>query len=186
MWPAFVWTSTKNVWNAQNALWSRAFGLSITRKLIARIVTICYLKLSQSTALEQKRFEVRLLSPAFHNLWLLLVYFTCSWVRFAKASSTIRNRVNGPAPARAWWTNEPVSKSMAVFSCPLSPFGPWRFSSFTLCNNTTAYKTKKVHTTLGNSTRTTGSPHSPLPKLQGEWVQAFGAKIFGIVWVDKR
>ena len=29
-------------------------------------------------------------------------FFTCSWVRFAKASSTIRNRVNGPAPARAW------------------------------------------------------------------------------------
>ena len=109
------------------------------------VVTICYLKLSQSTALEQKRFELRLLSPAFHNLWLLLVYFTCSWVRFAKASSTIRNRVNGPAPARAWWTNEPVSKSMAVFSCPLSPFGPWRFSSFTLCNNITSYWTQRVH-----------------------------------------
>ena len=145
MWPGFVWTSTKNVWNAKNALWSRAFGLSITRKLITRLLTICHVKLSQSTALEQKRFELRLLSPAFHNLWLLLVYFTCSWVRFAKASSTIRNRVNGPAPARAWWTNEPVSKSMAVFSCPLSPFGPWRFSSFTLCNNTTSYWTQRVH-----------------------------------------
>ena len=78
-----------------------------------------------------------------YNLYFLV--FTCSCVRFAKASSTIRNRVNGPAPARAWWTNEPVSKSMAVFSCPLSPFGPWRFSSFTLCNNITSYWIQKVH-----------------------------------------
>ena len=27
--------------------------------------------------------------------------------------------------------------------------------------------------------------NSSLQKLQGEWVQALGATIFGIVWVDK-
>ena len=32
-----VWTSTKNEWNAQNAIWSCAFGLSITRNLITRV-----------------------------------------------------------------------------------------------------------------------------------------------------
>ena len=30
MYPAFVSTSTKNEWNAQSAIWSRAFGRSIT------------------------------------------------------------------------------------------------------------------------------------------------------------
>ena len=42
-------TSTKNEWNAQNAIWSRAFGLSITRNFITRVLT------TQSTAMEQKR-----------------------------------------------------------------------------------------------------------------------------------
>ena len=31
--PAFVWTSTKNGWNAQNAIWSRALWLSATKNL---------------------------------------------------------------------------------------------------------------------------------------------------------
>ena len=31
------------------------------------------MKLTQSTALEQKRFDLRSLSPTLHNLWLLLV-----------------------------------------------------------------------------------------------------------------
>ena len=33
------------------------------------------MKLTQSTALEQKCFDLRLLSPALRNLWLLLVYY---------------------------------------------------------------------------------------------------------------
>ena len=65
-----VWTSTKNEWNAQNTLWSCAFGPSITRNLITRVLTICHVKRTQSTALEQ---NLRSLSPALHNLWLLLV-----------------------------------------------------------------------------------------------------------------
>ena len=35
---------------------------------------IYHVKLSQSTALEQKRFDIRSLSPALRNLWLLLVW----------------------------------------------------------------------------------------------------------------
>ena len=65
------WTSTKNEWNTQNAK-SRAFGPSITRNLITRFLTICHVKLTQSTALEQKRFDLRSLSPTLRNLWLLL------------------------------------------------------------------------------------------------------------------
>ena len=60
--PAFVWTSTKNEWNAQNAIWSRAFGPSITGNLDTRVLTFW------------KHFDLRWLSPAIRNLWLLLVY----------------------------------------------------------------------------------------------------------------
>ena len=37
-------------------------------------MTICHVKRTQSTALEQKRFDLRSLSPALFNLWLLLVW----------------------------------------------------------------------------------------------------------------
>ena len=46
---------------------------SITRYLITRVLTICHVKRTQSTALEQKRFDLRLLSPALRNLWLFIV-----------------------------------------------------------------------------------------------------------------
>ena len=36
-------------------IWSREFGSSITRNLITRVLTICHVKLPQSTTLEQKR-----------------------------------------------------------------------------------------------------------------------------------
>ena len=58
---------------AQNAIWSREFQTSIPRYQITRVLTIWHVKPTQSTALEQERFDVRSLSPAFHNLWLLLV-----------------------------------------------------------------------------------------------------------------
>ena len=50
----------------------RPFGPSITRNLITRVLTICHVKLFR-TALEQKRFDLRSLSPALRNLWLLLI-----------------------------------------------------------------------------------------------------------------
>ena len=49
------------------------FEPSITRNLITRVLTICHAKLRQSTALGQKRFELRSLSPVLSNLCLLLV-----------------------------------------------------------------------------------------------------------------
>ena len=62
MQPAFVRTSTKNEWNVQKAIRSRAFGLSIPRYLITRVLTICHVKLMQSTTMEQKRFDLRYLA----------------------------------------------------------------------------------------------------------------------------
>ena len=44
------------------------------RNLITRVLTIYHVELSQSTALEQKRFNSR--SPAHRNLWLLLIWLT--------------------------------------------------------------------------------------------------------------
>ena len=56
---------------------SRAFRSSTPRILITRVLTICHMKLTQSTALEQleqKRLDFRSLSPVLVllNLWLLV------------------------------------------------------------------------------------------------------------------
>ena len=57
----------------------RTFGPSITHKLITRVLTIRHVKLAQTTALEQKRFDLRSLSPTFRNFWFLLEgKFYCS------------------------------------------------------------------------------------------------------------
>ena len=46
---------------------------STESNLITRVLTNCHLKLTQSTAKEQKRFDLRSLSPALCNLLLLLL-----------------------------------------------------------------------------------------------------------------
>ena len=56
-----------------NAISSCTFGPSIPRNLITCVLTICHAKLTRSTALEQKRFDLQSLSPALRYLWLLLV-----------------------------------------------------------------------------------------------------------------
>ena len=73
--------STNTVWNAQKALRSRAFGPSITRYLITRVLTICFVKFTQSTALGQKCFDLSL-SRALRNLRLLLIYviYISDWI----------------------------------------------------------------------------------------------------------
>ena len=73
--------STNPVWNAQKALWSRAFGPSITRYLITRVLTTCFVKFTQSTALGQKRFDLSL-SRALRNLRLSLIYviYISDWI----------------------------------------------------------------------------------------------------------
>ena len=57
MQPAFVWTPTNNEWNEQNPIWSSVSRPSTTRSLISRDLTICHVKFTQSTALEQKGFD---------------------------------------------------------------------------------------------------------------------------------
>ena len=48
--------------------------LLLTRNLITSVLTICHAKRTQSTALEQKRFDLRSLSPALPNLCLLVLF----------------------------------------------------------------------------------------------------------------
>ena len=72
MWPACVWTSTKNEWNAQNAVWSRAFRISTPSHLITRVLTVCQWNLSKSSV--WLRLDLRSLLPALRNLWSLQVY----------------------------------------------------------------------------------------------------------------
>ena len=70
---SLVWTSTKNEWNAQNAVWSPSFILSITHDLITHILTIYHVQHTQNTMWEQECFDLWLLLPALHNLWSLIV-----------------------------------------------------------------------------------------------------------------
>ena len=79
------------------------------------------------------------------------IYVTSSWVRFEKALSTIKKRVKGPAPARAWCINEPVNKSMAVVSCPFNPSGPCKFSSLTLCHHIKKTENTKIQKQMSNN-----------------------------------
>ena len=62
-------------------LWSRAFGPSTPciPSYPSRVLTICHLKLTQNTALEQKRLELRSLLPALPYLWFLLVSCISQW-----------------------------------------------------------------------------------------------------------
>ena len=46
--------------------------VSTPRNLITCVLTICHVKPRRSTASEQKRLDLRPLSPALRNLWLLL------------------------------------------------------------------------------------------------------------------
>ena len=55
---------------------THVLGPSITCNLIMHVLTTYHMKLAQSTALEQKRFNLRLLLPAFCNFWLSLVLMT--------------------------------------------------------------------------------------------------------------
>ena len=50
---------------------ARSITCSITCNLMTLVWTILYVKLTQSIAMEQKLFELRLLLTALRNLWLL-------------------------------------------------------------------------------------------------------------------
>ena len=53
--------------------WSCVIWPSTSCNLITRVLTVCHVKLTQNTALQQKCFHLQSLSPALPNLWLLLV-----------------------------------------------------------------------------------------------------------------
>ena len=70
----------------------RTFGPSITRAL-TRVLTIRHVKLAHSTALEQKRFDLRSWSPTFRNLWFLLVGTFCCSRSFALDSAHMKSNL---------------------------------------------------------------------------------------------
>ena len=70
----------------------RASGPSITRNRLTRVLTICHVKLTQSTSLEQKRFDLRSLSPALRNLWLLLVLIVIFFFQCHRCKSLYNNK----------------------------------------------------------------------------------------------
>ena len=59
-----------------NGMHRTQFDHSPSCNLITHVLTTYHMKLAHSTPLEQKRFDLRLLLPAFCNLWLSLVLMT--------------------------------------------------------------------------------------------------------------
>ena len=57
MWPAFIWTSTKNEWNAQNTIWSCMFRPSTLHNLITRVLIVCQVKRTQTHSIKAKEFD---------------------------------------------------------------------------------------------------------------------------------
>ena len=69
-----------------------------------RVLTICHVKLTQSTALEQKRFDLRSLSPALRNLWLLLLLITI--VAFHRSWRWREKKEACPGEKKCWFRKE--------------------------------------------------------------------------------
>ena len=102
---SFGWTSTKNKCNAQNASWSCLFGPSISCNLIAPVLTIYRVKLTQSTELEQKGFDIRSFSTALSVItrfycWVVTgkIHVICNIVKTFFSTSIIRRRVGSALP----------------------------------------------------------------------------------------
>ena len=55
---SFVWTSTKNGWNSTKAICDHARSDLGTCNVITRVLIIYHVKVTQSTAIEQKRFDL--------------------------------------------------------------------------------------------------------------------------------
>ena len=64
-----TYITTKNEWNAQNAIWSDA--RSDLLNLFTGVLTIYHVKRTQWAALQQERFDLPSLTPALFNLRLL-------------------------------------------------------------------------------------------------------------------
>ena len=64
-----TYITTKNEWNAQNAIWSDA--RSDLLNLFTGVLTIYHVKRTQWAALQQERFDLPSLTPALCNLRLL-------------------------------------------------------------------------------------------------------------------
>ena len=52
------------------------FGPSVARNLTMRVLTICHEKLTRSTVMERKGFDLRSLSPVLCNLWYMTSILT--------------------------------------------------------------------------------------------------------------
>ena len=64
------------MYGMHRTLWSWASRPSTPCNLIMRVLTICHVKLMQSTAMEQKRFDLWSLSSPLPNLWLYYYFNT--------------------------------------------------------------------------------------------------------------
>jgi len=103
---------------------TRAFGLSITRNLYTRVLTISHVKRRQSTTMEQKRFDLRSLSPA--TRYPLVITSLLGYRELSQAKNfLIRNLLHLNTKTKLWgyckyrWTYTPseVYSNWSIFSC---------------------------------------------------------------------
>ena len=75
--------------------------------LIMRVLTICHVKLTQRTALELKPFDLRSLSPALRNLWLLLLLLLLLiiTVAFTEVGGDVKKGAR-PGEKKCWFRKE--------------------------------------------------------------------------------
>ena len=117
---SLIWSSTENEWNASHAIWSHAFRPSITCDLITHVLTICHVKLTQSTVFEQKCFDLPSLSPALRNLWLLLVYRGRQCAKFDIFGTMGTIVIESPRGAFQWYNIMLYSITKCLISFSLS------------------------------------------------------------------
>ena len=92
------------------------FGLSITRNLITHVLTICHVNITQSTALEQKSFNLRSLSPALCNLpWWKSLQNLCWSAKILQRPS--KTRIFKRSLKISWGSSNDLMKILAkIFS----------------------------------------------------------------------
>ena len=92
---SLIWTSTENEWIASPAIWSHAFGPSVTCNLITHVLTIYHVKLESVLTFDR--------CHPHSNCWLLLVYRGRQCKKFDVFGSMGTIMIESPWGAFQWY-----------------------------------------------------------------------------------
>ena len=106
----FLWTSTKNEWNAQNVIWSNTLGPSITHNLITGVLTNTrtYMYMFCRTSSRGAHRRWRKINIVLSNHYMSTSGFTEFLVIFIVSTlASWTNLLTATSPWKAsdlWWT----------------------------------------------------------------------------------